>query len=740
MGDANLNIKVSAEVVAAVKNFGSLGNAIDKAKTEVRLLGTALDHAIAGGGSEKTLDKLGEQFDKARDKLKLLQDAAAKGIPLTEAGAGIGAAGTGLKEVVEDSKKASDGLLGMNLSTGRARIAFLDLGRIVTGQGFNLRSLASNFALVGPGVTIAVAALYGLYEVLGKQTDAEKKADEAAKHLKETLFGLKDAGDVTLAATGGEAGNIARVQALAAAIRDSNLPYAERQHALEELRKTNKAYFGDLTLEADSLKTLASRVNDYSQALIAEAVVKGQVEEIANVSRELAKQEKVLSDLGKARDAQSDSLDKVTAATIKNNEVIGQGGSSKVLDAQTALDALTTKYLKQNNAVADLKEKIADYTSELNKAVTEQLKFKPLNDDTGKVQLGNLKEILKQIADINKVLAEADKRPLFKRLADSDDKDQIHLLQVEIADAIKKGAIAGATDPDLGKAYDQLAKTLGLKLSKLQNPALAASVDFTLANPADATKASDKLASEVEKEFGKPIKVTVPIDQKIRIESSGFDDKDQKILLNKLEKDALLNLPPVKWTPVIQALIDGKTLQDETIKELNKAVTGIEKGIAVSGLASIGIALGDALSGQGFAKAIAGFENTLGEGLIEVGKQLILASTIIQGIKSALGTLFTDPVIGIVAGVGAIALGEVLKNSVSKVGAHAFATGGIVTGPTLGLVGEAGPEAIFPLSQLNRFIKNTQGNNATNINITGRLSGNDLRLVMARANKNQALV
>jgi len=32
-----------------------------------------------------------------------------------------------------------------------------------------------------------------------------------------------------------------------------------------------------------------------------------------------------------------------------------------------------------------------------------------------------------------------------------------------------------------------------------------------------------------------------------------------------------------------------------------------------------------------------------------------------------------------------------------------FADGGIVTGPTVGLVGEAGPEAIIPLSQLGRF-------------------------------------
>jgi hypothetical protein len=43
-------------------------------------------------------------------------------------------------------------------------------------------------------------------------------------------------------------------------------------------------------------------------------------------------------------------------------------------------------------------------------------------------------------------------------------------------------------------------------------------------------------------------------------------------------------------------------------------------------------------------------------------------------------------------GIGG-AVGGVFNNVI-----HAFASGGIVTGPTLAMVGEAGPEAIIPLS------------------------------------------
>ena len=55
----------------------------------------------------------------------------------------------------------------------------------------------------------------------------------------------------------------------------------------------------------------------------------------------------------------------------------------------------------------------------------------------------------------------------------------------------------------------------------------------------------------------------------------------------------------------------------------------------------------------------------------------------------------------------------------------AFAEGGIVTGPTMGLVGEAGPEVIFPLSKLESFMG--QGT-AQQIQVQGVISGNDIHL------------
>jgi hypothetical protein len=54
--------------------------------------------------------------------------------------------------------------------------------------------------------------------------------------------------------------------------------------------------------------------------------------------------------------------------------------------------------------------------------------------------------------------------------------------------------------------------------------------------------------------------------------------------------------------------------------------------------------------------------------------------------------------------------------------AMGFASGGIVTQPTLGMVGEAGPEAIIPLSQMGNM-----GGGGVTVNV-GNFMGDDMAL------------
>lgn len=123
--------------------------------------------------------------------------------------------------------------------------------------------------------------------------------------------------------------------------------------------------------------------------------------------------------------------------------------------------------------------------------------------------------------------------------------------------------------------------------------------------------------------------------------------------------------------------------------------------------------------------------NNIGGALTNLGRDIVGA--IVGGIQSAAGSIGS-------AILGAIPGGNAIKGAIGGVGKAAgkiwpFAEGGIVTAPTIGLVGEAGPEAIIPLDRLNNM-----GGGIT-INIAGSvISERDLveqvRIGLLRAQRN----
>jgi phage-related minor tail protein len=115
----------------------------------------------------------------------------------------------------------------------------------------------------------------------------------------------------------------------------------------------------------------------------------------------------------------------------------------------------------------------------------------------------------------------------------------------------------------------------------------------------------------------------------------------------------------------------------------------------------------------------------MGNTLITLGKQLIITSELIASITKALTTALGGFAgAGIAVGIGLIAAGSFLKNAIPQ-----FAEGGIVTGPTLGMIGERGPEVIFPLDRLREFMT---GGSSQVVVLETRVRGDDLYLINSR--------
>jgi hypothetical protein len=170
--------------------------------------------------------------------------------------------------------------------------------------------------------------------------------------------------------------------------------------------------------------------------------------------------------------------------------------------------------------------------------------------------------------------------------------------------------------------------------------------------------------------------------------------------------------------------------------EAMKKVNGIISDMATNSIVLLGENIGKALGGE-TVDLFGGFLDLLSSGLQDIGKALIAYGVAMDAFKKA----FTNPYAAIAAGIALVAAGALLKSRINKTsggGASAgnipaFANGGIVSGPTMGLMGEypgakSNPEVIAPLDKLKDMLGGGQGG-------TFVLRGQDLLLSVNRAQK-----
>jgi len=179
----------------------------------------------------------------------------------------------------------------------------------------------------------------------------------------------------------------------------------------------------------------------------------------------------------------------------------------------------------------------------------------------------------------------------------------------------------------------------------------------------------------------------------------------------------------------IQVTDDNITRLKKGIEDLNTGFKNIIEGTLTDLSVALGEQLGNALSGAGFN--IKSFLLPVAEAVISFGKLAIQVGIAALGIKTALKSL--NPVIAIAGGIALVALGTLVKNSLS---APKLAEGGLAYGPTMATVGDnrnarVDPEVIAPLSKL----KSMMGDMGVGGTLETRISGNDLIILLNRSQK-----
>lgn len=176
-------------------------------------------------------------------------------------------------------------------------------------------------------------------------------------------------------------------------------------------------------------------------------------------------------------------------------------------------------------------------------------------------------------------------------------------------------------------------------------------------------------------------------------------------------------------------------------QEVTQMTEQLKMRLTVDFVSGIGEALGSALGGGGFqiGRVFQSLLQTIGSYLIELGNKALIAQGFYEKLKL---TLFTPA--GIPAAIATIAGGGLLKGLASTIFSKTpkFANGGVVYGPTMGLMGEypgasSNPEVIAPLSKLRDMLG---GGNGGDLRVGDvRLEGEAMVITINRYLKSKGL-
>lgn len=752
--DAGLNIVIGADVNAAVAGLDKVNTSLDKTAQSAAAVSPAVTKAVEG------VNKIPQATKEAsitiadmRDKLKELKAE----LETTTGGHNIQVLNVQIKGLEDAIHGATTVAKPAAESFEKMRTVFEDVGHVLEGKDITIRSFAQNFALLGPAVTVAAAAIAFLGAELYKYASESNTAEQAQQLLNKTM------GEAA-ASTQGE---IAETQILIGVVTNETNSRKLRNDAFQELQDKYPNALKNMSLETTSLVDLQKATDHLTEALIRQAEIKGLEGAIADI----AKQE-------------ADLMTQTTTGFLGSLNIFDKlrvviGGIGGGLGSATTAGEILGEQFEKNNVQFGL------LNTKLKELITTSLTLGDNDILGGKGKGGgatdnSLSDLQKYIADSAKIRADAEEKEIisendkYKKIYDDlvkfhhDTQAATEQHQKNLADIQNK--YIDLNNGIIAKAFAE-EKAKQLKAEQDGNLKLQNETEAYIAKSETIGKSATEKAIEAENEkYKKLLEAHMLGDGQIEeierqhqanlkaIADAGQESADAKqIEINvanfKINFDKNLASDAIKkaTNEVLQHIQNEKAagnidialkisahIPEEIKKQFLLDVTDQVRQLVVKASAAavegIGTVIGNIASGikNPFESVLKTIGGLLGDGLIQIGKQLIEASAIMIAIQKAVAQLGTIPEVGLLVGIAAIAAGTVLKNAVTTTAAHAFADGGIITGPTLGLVGEAGPEVIFPLSKLNDFVKNnTQGAGGYMPEV--RLKGADMIIAFNRA-------
>ena len=515
----------------------------------------------------------------------------------------------------------------------------------------------------------------------------------------------------------------------------------KRLIAVNKLQKEYPAYFGNLSKEQILNGNVASATFDVANAILARARARVMEERVGKLTTQQLDAERDRIALQKENITLTDEKIKLLNETnSEETDALNIASDMRLLDEANA--AAKIRLNEVNNQIRSNTDKINKLIAIENSASLESVsirqklngvKSESIKLDQQSTKADTVTKEKQKVFDLlNYTKTYYDAKLAF---AVDDEKEQIQILNEEQAAYDAMYALKIISDIEYAKSSAQVYKqiyAIRSNLAKQQESEDKKISDRELQNSLDALKIESDVATKIAN-------------------ASGKSTSSDRIAILEKYKNSLYDLASVGgWTAeqfdkISDAIVrvDGEikgsqdNLKDykiswtDTMNSINKSILDF----VANSINYLSESLGKALAGENI-EVFKGLALILADSLIDIGKALVayavpvlLALTLLK--KPSIPTAIA----AIAAGTAAIVAGSFLKSRLSKDNTQKFANGGIISGPTMGLMGEypgaaSNPEVVAPLDKLKSLIGGAGGT------LEARISGNDLLILMNKAGRN----
>jgi hypothetical protein len=654
-------------------------------------------------------------FDTASTGFKILQDKL-----------------TALNAKLQETKAAAKGAEGAIGGTGanikKSSQSWQSLSLVVQDLPYGFRGIQNNLpALVGSFAAATGPIYFGFSALIAITTAYEKEIVQLIYGIDAAALANKKMNEAVAQNIGQAKSQIAVDQSLLTIINDTTKSTNQRTRALNELKEKYKGNLELQSLDITDGTKLVGVYNKISDALLRKARAQAYATLIAEEEAKIFKLQNqegadVVKSLGFVK----------TSIAILNAGTAGLAASTNVVSDAFALQ---TKEIGQSEKALQL------YKSKLNETTDAQNK----NNDSATLDNSNPATAPKAtVSKANENLAQ-EQFNFYKDNIFEAQKYFNELNNIQKINALMEATIRGASTDELlviQQTYQQKAlnfeKEHQSKLFEYMHQGQQLNKKFT----DDYNK--EKLDGQVKytNNYIKSLDAQLRAELRLHKGNVNLQQEDIKGKINQLKFAQVFAAGNIKATEDINAelLKLNSTLTGVGTNWANTAnkIVSISNDFLANSFVSLGESIGQALAGEKVQPFVA-LAGILADALTQLGQALISFAILEGAAFEALKNPASWP-IALAAGTAAVAAGAFLKSKLkgnndtsSKGGPMRFANGGIISGPTMGLMGEypgaaSNPEVVAPLDKLKDLIGGDGGG-------TFVLRGQDLLLSVNRAQK-----